>query len=227
MTWLYHHSRWVAQSVYRLTTGWTVRGSNPSKGEIFRTCPDRPWGPPIVLYNRYRVFPGGKERPGSNADPSLPSSAVVMTEQSYTSAPCMGRTACTEPQCLYKGALYLYHSGYRVGGVVFHIVTLMSHFFFFCFSIRILFHSTQQPFRQPCVVLCNIRYSLRCQCGVCFQMSDSQLQRSFRSSFTESYRCLASRADEFCIHFSDSIPIRVFIRLTFLNYLGCSFFVIV
>jgi hypothetical protein len=21
----------------------------------------------------------------------------------------MGRTACTDPQCLYKGALYLYH----------------------------------------------------------------------------------------------------------------------
>jgi hypothetical protein len=33
----------VAQSVYRLTTGWTVRGSNPGKGEIFRTRPDRPW----------------------------------------------------------------------------------------------------------------------------------------------------------------------------------------
>jgi hypothetical protein len=27
---------------------------------------------------------------------------------SYTSTPRMGRTACTEPQCLYKGALYLY-----------------------------------------------------------------------------------------------------------------------
>ena len=26
---------------------------------------------------RYRVFPGGKERPGSDADPSSPSSAVV------------------------------------------------------------------------------------------------------------------------------------------------------
>ena len=26
----------------------------------------------------------------------------------YTSSPPMGRTACTEPQCLYKGALYLY-----------------------------------------------------------------------------------------------------------------------
>ena len=30
------------------------------EGEIFRTCPDRPWGPPGLLYNRYRVFPGVK-----------------------------------------------------------------------------------------------------------------------------------------------------------------------
>jgi len=29
-------------------------------------------------------------------------------QYSYTSTPPMGRTACTEPQCLYKGALYLY-----------------------------------------------------------------------------------------------------------------------
>jgi hypothetical protein len=28
----------------------------------------------------YRVFPGGKERPGHEADPSPPSSAVVMKE---------------------------------------------------------------------------------------------------------------------------------------------------
>ena len=26
--------------------------------------------------------------------------------QSYTSTPPMGRTACTEPQCMYKGALF-------------------------------------------------------------------------------------------------------------------------
>ena len=31
----------VAQSVKRLATGWTVQGSNPSGGEIFRTRPDR------------------------------------------------------------------------------------------------------------------------------------------------------------------------------------------
>ena len=29
-------------------------------GEIFRTRPDRPWGPPSLLYNGYRVFPGSK-----------------------------------------------------------------------------------------------------------------------------------------------------------------------
>jgi hypothetical protein len=33
-------------------------------GEIFRTCPDRPWGPPSLLYNGYRGFPGGKNGRG-------------------------------------------------------------------------------------------------------------------------------------------------------------------
>ena len=52
------------------------RGSNTSWGEIFRTCSHRPWGPPSLLYNGYRVFPGGKERPGRDADTAPPSSAV-------------------------------------------------------------------------------------------------------------------------------------------------------
>jgi hypothetical protein len=30
-------------------------------GEIFRTHSDRPWDPPSLLYNGYRVFPGGKQ----------------------------------------------------------------------------------------------------------------------------------------------------------------------
>ena len=50
----------MAQSVQRLATGWAVRGSNPGGGEIFRTCPDRPWGLPSLLYNGYREFLGGK-----------------------------------------------------------------------------------------------------------------------------------------------------------------------
>jgi hypothetical protein len=59
-----------------LTTSWTVRGSNPGGCKIFRTCPNRPWGPPSFLYTGYRVFPGGKERPERDADPSPLSSAV-------------------------------------------------------------------------------------------------------------------------------------------------------
>jgi hypothetical protein len=67
----------VAQSVLRLATGWRVRGSNPGRSEIFRTCPDRPWGPPSLLYKGYRVFPGSRKRPGRDADPSPLSSAEV------------------------------------------------------------------------------------------------------------------------------------------------------
>ena len=53
------------------------------------------------------VFPGGKERPGRDADPSPTSTAVVNKEQSYTSTPPMGRTACTQPQCQYSTAIPL------------------------------------------------------------------------------------------------------------------------
>ena len=35
-------------------------GSNACGGEIFCTGPDRPCGLPSLLYNGYRVFPGGK-----------------------------------------------------------------------------------------------------------------------------------------------------------------------
>jgi hypothetical protein len=62
-----------------IATGYGLDGPGIEfrRGKIFRTCPDRPWGPPSPLYNGYRVFPGGKERPGRDADPLPPSSAVV------------------------------------------------------------------------------------------------------------------------------------------------------
>jgi hypothetical protein len=56
--------------------GWTVRGSNPGRGEIFRTCPDRPWGPSSFLYNGCRVHPEGKAA-GAWRWPSTPCSAEV------------------------------------------------------------------------------------------------------------------------------------------------------
>jgi hypothetical protein len=71
-----------AGSAVGIATAYGLDGSesNPGGGEIFLTCPDRPWGPPNLLYNGYHVFPGGKVRPGRNADPSPPSSAEVMEE---------------------------------------------------------------------------------------------------------------------------------------------------
>ena len=50
----------TAQSLQRLATGWTVRGSNAVGGEIFRTGPHRSWGPTSLLYNGHLVFARGK-----------------------------------------------------------------------------------------------------------------------------------------------------------------------
>ena len=88
-----------------IATGYGLNG--PSGGEIFRTCPDRPRGPPSLLYNGYRVFPGGEERPRRDADPSPLLVPWSRNSRAIPLLPPMGRTACTEPQCLYKGALYL------------------------------------------------------------------------------------------------------------------------
>jgi hypothetical protein len=45
-----------------IATGYGLDGLGIESGwgEIFRTSLDRPWGPPSLLYNGYRVFPGIK-----------------------------------------------------------------------------------------------------------------------------------------------------------------------
>ena len=49
-------------------------------GILFSARPDRPWGPPSLLQNGYKVFPEGKVRSGRAANHSPPSSAAVMEE---------------------------------------------------------------------------------------------------------------------------------------------------
>jgi len=57
--------------------------------------------PPSLLYNGYRVFPGGKELPGRDADSSPLSSAVVMTDRAisllplWAVRPVQSLSACT------------------------------------------------------------------------------------------------------------------------------------
>ena len=46
-------------------------------GEIFRSRPDLPWGPPRLLYNGYQVFCPGVKRPWRDVSHPPLSSAVV------------------------------------------------------------------------------------------------------------------------------------------------------
>jgi hypothetical protein len=65
-------------SVFAKTAGYELDGpgSNPCVGEFIRTCPDRLWSPPSLLYNGNRVFLGGKELSECDVNTSPPSSAV-------------------------------------------------------------------------------------------------------------------------------------------------------
>ena len=94
----------------------TVRESNLGRSVIFRTCPDRPWGPPSLLYNGYRAFPGVKSgqvvtltphsllMPWSRKDRAIPllplwavgpvQSLSACTRVHFTSVPVQG---CTLP----------------------------------------------------------------------------------------------------------------------------------
>jgi len=58
-------------------TGCTVPLSNAGGGEIFRARPDRPWGPPSLLYNGYRVSYLVVKRAGRGVDRPSPSSGMV------------------------------------------------------------------------------------------------------------------------------------------------------
>jgi hypothetical protein len=62
---------------WTLITGWTVPESKPGGSEIFRTRPNRPWGPPSLLYNGSRICFRGVKRLGRGVDHPSQSSAVV------------------------------------------------------------------------------------------------------------------------------------------------------
>jgi len=86
---IYNFRAEIAPSVKQLATSWTVRGSNPGVGEIFRTRPDRSCGPPSLLHNGYCIFPVvNRPKRGSDHTPHL--APRLKKEQSYTSTPRLG-----------------------------------------------------------------------------------------------------------------------------------------
>jgi hypothetical protein len=86
----------MSQSVERLSTGWTVRGSNPTKENRFCSSPERlrvyrPWGPPCL----YAMDTGGSSSGGKASRRGVvkllthlhPPSAEVKNAWSFTSIP--------------------------------------------------------------------------------------------------------------------------------------------
>ena len=90
--------REIQQSVQRLATGWTVRGSNLGDGEIHRTGPG---ANPASYITGTGSFPGVK-RPGRGVDHPPPSSAEVKERVGYTSNSPLGLRG------LLYGELYSY-----------------------------------------------------------------------------------------------------------------------
>jgi hypothetical protein len=89
-----HNTAWVLtgsppaayQSIY-LSVGWTVLGSNPIGGKIFRTHPDWPCGPPSIIYKGcHCFFPGGKSA-GVWCWPPLSRTEVKERIELYTYSP--------------------------------------------------------------------------------------------------------------------------------------------
>ena len=105
----------IAQAVQRFPTGWTVRGSNPVGGEIFRTRPDRPCGPPRPLYNGHFA---GVKRPERVALKTHPHPAPKLKkENSYTATLSLSGTSRHVLRrmlpCIYIYNSYI-HSGFQL-----------------------------------------------------------------------------------------------------------------
>ena len=64
-----------------------LRWSNPGGGKISRTHPDRPWGPPGLLYNGYHVFPGGNAAGAWCWPPTLSKAKVKDRVELYLYSP--------------------------------------------------------------------------------------------------------------------------------------------
>jgi len=106
----------IAQSVQRLATGWTVRGSSPGGGARSSVPVQTgswgspsllhntgPWGPPSLLHNAYPLFTGAKATAGLWYWPPtpLPRAEVAEGLELYLRYSC----ACTDMSWVYLYSL--------------------------------------------------------------------------------------------------------------------------
>ena len=114
---------------------WAVRASNSDGGNVSRTRPDRPCGPPVVLCSNYRVsFPGifrkcGMEHAGG---------VTPLRTDSMMQCPCEANIILASqeiPHFLWNPKLhYRVHMILPLIRIINHINPLAPEFFFFNFS---------------------------------------------------------------------------------------------
>lgn len=92
---------WNSVVVIVTRYGGTVRGSNPVGNDIFRTRPDRSFGPPNIPYNGYRILFSRIKRPERVVKHPRPSSDEVKERVIYTSTHPFGLHG------LLRGEIYI------------------------------------------------------------------------------------------------------------------------
>ena len=78
--------------------GWMFQDSTPIMDKrrfSFLKCPDRPWGPPRLLFSVYHALSPGIKRPGRDLDNLPPSSAHIENQWSCTFTPSYVFMNCT------------------------------------------------------------------------------------------------------------------------------------
>jgi hypothetical protein len=114
---------WSRDSSVGIATRYELEGPGIESrwGEIFRTSPDRLRGPPSLLYNGYRVFPGGKCGRGVmlTTHPLLvPRLRKSLTISSLTPLVLLG---------LFRGSLLLHYCVVQISRVFVSNGTTMNH----------------------------------------------------------------------------------------------------
>ena len=127
---------------------WTGRSGDriPVRGEIFRTCPDRPWSPPSLLYNGYRVFPGCKERLGLTL---IPHPLLVSWSRKSTAIPLFllravrpvqGLSACTRVRFSFTFSAFRFSRNFfLVTGLLSSLTLLRSLLLLLLYNCVIMF----------------------------------------------------------------------------------------
>jgi len=127
--------------------------------EIFRTRPDRSWGQPSLMYNGYRVFPGGKEAWGDVNRPPPSSATIEERVPLYLYTP--SGPSCPVPGLTFKNRASYIQDGRTATLQMLHFIYFSStnisteyfkhaaHFPFFSSKCRLFYNAT---FFGSCII---------------------------------------------------------------------------